>query len=116
MVDYAVYYPITRNIPEQFKMIAKYWGIEDPLIGPLFVMGIVIAFYYLILLISIKPVFRILRVEERLLRFLALIIAIFLTFGLSGLAIIFFSNPFVALALMIIAIILYSRLGRRAIF
>jgi len=116
MDGYYDLYWITRLIPYQFKVIADYWGIHDPILGPLIAMVIVIIFYYLIVLIGLKGSFGRLRVDERTIKFLAVIIAIFLAFGLSGLAILLFSNPFIALALLIIAIVIYSKLGRRVIY
>jgi len=116
MDGYYDLYWITWLVPSQFKVIAEYWGIHDPILGPLIAMVIVIIFYYLIILIGLKGSFGRLGVDERTIKFLAVIIAIFMAFGLSSLAILLFSNPFIALALLIIAIIIYSRLGRRVIF
>jgi len=115
MDGYYDLYWITNLVPYQFKVIADYWGIHDPILGPLIAMGIVILFYYLVVLIGLKGTFGRLGADERTIKFLAVIIAIFMAFGLSGLAILLFSNPFIALALLIIAIVIYSRLGRRAI-
>jgi len=54
---YDIYYWVTRLVPYQFKVIADYWGIYDPVLGPLIAIGIVIVFYYLIVLIRLKGSF-----------------------------------------------------------
>jgi len=110
MVDYFAYYSIIRSLPEQYKTIANLWGIRDPLIGPIIVIVIVFIFWYLITLLGIKGSFgRLGWVSENLQKYLAIAIAILLMFGIGPFAVLIFGNPFVALALLIIAILVYSR-------
>ncbi|RDD52640.1 hypothetical protein BA065_00795 [Nanoarchaeota archaeon NZ13-N] len=110
MVDYFAYYSIIRSIPGQFKVIADLWGIRDPLIGPIIVMIVIFIFWYLIILLGVKGSFgRLGWVSENLQKYLAIIIAIILMFGIAPFAVLIFGNPFVALALLIIEILIYSR-------
>jgi len=110
MVDYFTYYSTIRSIPGQFKVIADLWGIKDPLIGPIIAMIVIFAFYYLIILLGIEGSLGRLSIARRnVLKFLAAVIAIILTFGFSAFAVLIFGNPFVALALLIMTILIYSR-------
>jgi len=114
MIDYSQYYFIINSIPEEFKIIANLWGIRDPLIGPIVVMIVVFIFYYLIILLGLEGSFgRLGTGSKSVLKLLAVVIAIMLMFGLAPLAVLLFGNPFVALAFLIIAILIYSRSGLR---
>jgi len=117
MADYFAYYSIIRSLPNQFKVIANLWGIRDPLIGPIIVMIVVFVLWYLIALLGIKGSFgRLGWVSENLQKYLAIIIAILLMFGIGPFAVLLFGNPFVASAFLIMVVIIYSRLGRGKIY
>jgi len=110
MIDPLISYWIRSLLGEHFKIIANLWGIRDPLIGPIIAMIIIFAFYYLIILLGLEGSFGRLGIaRSNVLKFLAAVIAIMLTFGLSGFAVLIFGNPFVASILIIIAILIYSR-------
>jgi len=110
MIDPFISYWIRFVFGEHFRIIANLWGIRDPLIGPIIAMIIIFAFYYLIMLLGLESSFgRLGIVRSNILKFLAAIIAIMLTFGLSGLAVLLFGNPIVASIFLIIAILIYSR-------
>jgi len=111
MIDPFISYWIRFVFGEHFRVIANLWGIRDPLIGPIIAMIVIFAFYYLIILLGLEGSFGRLGIaRSNILKFLAAVIAIMLTFGLSAFAVLIFGNPFVALALLVMAILIYSRL------
>ncbi len=114
MINYQLEYYIERIIPKTYSAVARLWGIQDPIIGPLVALAFFFILYYFLFYFGLKLAYRaVVRHEEenRALKGIAIGLAGIMSFSLSGFAMLF-ANPIIAFGFLILLFLVYSRLSK----